>query len=149
MSHSRFLTRNELQQTPLARAISQGNRDEVESCLHEGAASSVFVHGYFPSSLVCTLPQAVQPASTGTLLLVLCFTSLSNFCAVFHHPPPLKNVDKIVTKLLDDAIDKWVRETAEDEKNNRPILPASDNISSVAVGLNTITNSTPEVLNVG
>jgi hypothetical protein len=70
MSDSRFLTRNDLQQTPLGLAVSKGNQKEVEAFLSDGAASSVFVNGYFPNSLVCTLPQTAQPASTGKLVSI-------------------------------------------------------------------------------
>ncbi len=60
---SNFLTKNNLQQTPLCEAIVSNNCDAVKELLLEGAAASIFIMGYFPESLVCTLPQTAQPDS--------------------------------------------------------------------------------------
>ncbi len=99
------LSRNNLQQTPLAAAIigssemnppadqtaenSHANKKKsisatVEVFLKAGASNSVFVKGHALNSLICTLPFAVQTPSSA-----------------FNHSPPLPLIDSedVVTKV--------------------------------------------------
>ena len=85
-SCDRYMKKNENQQTPLAEAILRRS-ESIEKYLKEGAAASIFVKGYFPGSLVCTLPMALQPASKS-----------------FEHPPPVTNVKADVIDSIDKAM---------------------------------------------
>ena len=51
--------------TLLGVAIVEKNDRAVQALLELNAADSIFVEGYLADSLVCTLPQASQPPSTG------------------------------------------------------------------------------------
>lgn len=90
-----LLQRNEFQQTPLTVAILEKQRETVETLLEYGAAETVFVAGYLPNSVVCTLPQASQPPSS-----------------VFQHPPPLMDTDPILLSKLDDAVCAYIKSLA-------------------------------------
>lgn len=48
---------------PLAESILRCDDDGTTELLCHGAAGSIFVKGYKPESLICTLPQAKQPPS--------------------------------------------------------------------------------------
>ena len=85
--------RNEQQQTPFSVAIRGDKRKCVEKLIENGAASTVFVKGYSPGSLVCTLPMAYQPTSS-----------------VFTHPDRLINVGKEAISRLDDALSTHISE---------------------------------------
>jgi hypothetical protein len=79
--------RNVKQQTPLATAIAESKDADTSKLLSHGAERSIFVRGYSKDSLVCTLPQARQPASSA-----------------YEHPPPFLGtrpevLDEIDTKL--------------------------------------------------
>ena len=63
-----FFKNGDKQQTSLAIALRKGEPLEIiEKFLSGDAAVSVFVKGYFPNSLVCTLPMAQQPPSRSFL----------------------------------------------------------------------------------
>ena len=142
---SNFLTRNDLQQTPLSLAITKGDQREVEKMLNEGAAVSTFVQGYLPDSLVCTLPQAVQPLSTGIQYIKRVIYWLICESTVFQHPPPLTGTDPAILTILDEAIDKWIRDMSLNKKvaiapdvvdngmthasDDKPQIPATLNVS--------------------
>ena len=74
-------------QTPLAVAIGAGAFKEVQRLVREGAASSIFVKGSAPNSILCTLPNAVKPDS-----------------AVVTHPTMITSVPKDITELVDDGL---------------------------------------------
>ena len=115
---SSFLVKNPSQQTPLGEAIINNDLEQVKILLEEGAASSIFIQGYFPGSLVCTLPQTSQPVSN-----------------CFNHPPPFHNQNPDILKLLDDALvahitrldiektDALILE--QDKKNTQPVAEAA------------------------
>lgn len=69
---------------------------------------------------------------------------------MFQHPPPLKNVDPAIVELLDDSIDKWIRQTAQYKKiSNESLhqdvtLPQSSDVDVGGGGVPAI----PESLNV-
>jgi hypothetical protein len=115
----KWLTRNELQQTPFSEALIRRDEGEITSYLSLGSACSVFVHGYLPDSLICTLPQTVQPPST-----------------VFRHPPPLKDTPTDIMHKIDVELETWIqalsettakaKEALRDMEVNKPI-PTIDN----------------------
>jgi hypothetical protein len=82
-----LLQRNERQETPLATAILGNNDSTIFALLESGAANSIFVTGYMPGSLVCTLPQTSQPPSRA-----------------FEHPPPFVGSSKEVLERIDEAL---------------------------------------------
>ena len=84
---SKLFEKNDKNQTLLAEAIIQNDEKSIDSLLAIGAAKSIFVQGYFPGSLVCTLPQTSQPPS-----------------GVFDHPPPLTTSSAVTLSKLDDAM---------------------------------------------
>ena len=92
--------RNEQQQTPFSVAIRGDKRKCVEKLIENGAASSVFVKGYSPGSLVCTLPMAYQPPSS-----------------VFTHPDRLINVGKEAISRIDDALSTHISEMVKVSKD--------------------------------
>ena len=79
------MQKNEDQQTILHQAVLRA--ESIEKHLSEGAAASIFVRGYFPGSLVCTLPMALQPPSKS-----------------FEHPPPVTNIKADVIESIDKAM---------------------------------------------
>ena len=88
-----LLTRNSEQQTPLSVSIRSSSMESVKALLDIGAASSIFVKGYAPESLVCSLPMALQPASS-----------------CFNHPEPLENLDPTILSGIDDAMVAYIGE---------------------------------------
>jgi len=104
-----LLLRNEQQQTPLSVAIrldvavGGGGGASMTSTLLGAApatcASSVFVHGYSPNSLVCTLPMATQPSSS-----------------VVTHEAPLIGVDPALLEMIDVTLAKNVQKMVTDEQ---------------------------------
>ena len=78
-----MLLRDNEQNTPLSYCLRAATHNNSLSALLEAnAASSVFVKGYTPGSLICTLPMAVQPPSS-----------------VFDHPPPMHVSPEVISQL--------------------------------------------------
>ena len=70
--------------TPLACALAGDKQPRVvQELLNLGASSSIFVKGYSPDSLVCTLPMAQQPLSS-----------------VVKHAQPKMDTDKTVLPFI-------------------------------------------------
>ena len=82
-----LLHKNAHNQTPLTESIISGKIDAIANLLKIGAAKSVFVAGYLPGTLVCTLPQASQPPSS-----------------VFTQPSPFTDTSLQLLDLIDESI---------------------------------------------
>lgn len=93
-----LLVRDEDQETPLSLAIKAGPttdkssaKDALELLLNRGASRSIFVKGYAPNTLVCTLPMAEQPKSSA-----------------FDWPKPIQ-IDAERTQMLDSLLAEHIR----------------------------------------
>ena len=89
---SSLYSRNEKQQTPLAVALVEKSEEEARRLLVEGAGQTIFVKGYAESSLVCTLPQARQPASSA-----------------FEHPDPFEGTSPELLQEMDAQLAQHVQ----------------------------------------
>ena len=69
--------------------------------MEHGASFSIFVEGYLPQSLVCTLPQASQPPSS-----------------VFQHDPPLLDSQPDVLDMIDSALVEQLDVLKKNELND-------------------------------
>jgi hypothetical protein len=101
VSERDVLQRDSEQNTPLARCLrslahshphspSHSAIRSLHTLLEANAAASIFVKGYSPGSLICTLPMAQQPPSS-----------------VFTHPPPVQ-VPSDTLALLDSHLAQYV-----------------------------------------
>jgi len=112
-----LLIRNENQETPLSLCLrdelSEGvlSKEDIletlEALLEKGAAESVFVKGYQPASLICTLPMAQQPESSS-----------------FSWPQPIK-LDSERLAMLDKALAEHIKKMWEDEKKRKNLANAN------------------------
>ncbi len=131
---AKFLLRNESKQTIFAEVLNARDDLVAKSYLKEGCANSIFVKGYGPNSVVCTLPQARQPPSS-----------------VVIHPDPLLGTSPEVMQDIDEAlaahIDNLARESAAKQIKDElgpndvavPTLPISHSVF----------NPLPPVLKIG
>lgn len=120
-SNCPLLVRDDNQETPLSVCL-RGEPSEgvvpkediletLEALLEKGAAESVFVKGYKPASLVCTLPMAEQPESS--------------FIA---WPKPIKldserlaMLDKALAEHIKKIVDREARLTKSDLASESPV----------------------------
>jgi hypothetical protein len=67
---------------------------------------------------------------------------------VFQHPAPVTNIDPAITDLLDNAIDKWIRQTAEARKSISDPFPNDASAAASPDADGTDAPAIPESLNV-
>ena len=97
-SHKDLFLRDSEQNTPLSLCLRSykdgrtGYAHSLEALWKANAASSVFVRGYAPKSLICTLPMAVQPPSS-----------------VFEHPSPIEIPSEVISDI-DSHLAEYVEE---------------------------------------
>ena len=82
-----WFQRSNSYQTRLAEVIAEENITAVRTAFEAGAAATIFVKGYTKESILCTLPQARQPASS-----------------VIEHRLPLNISNDSITAIIDDAL---------------------------------------------
>ncbi len=99
---SYWLERNEQQQTHLNELIRQGNLLEISTSFETNSIQSIFVQGYLPNSLICTLPLTIQPPST-----------------IFKHPLPLESCHQEIIEIIDERLEKWIFNLPKDNEIER------------------------------
>lgn len=81
----RYLQKNDDHQTLLYQTLV--HEESIQKHLEEGAAASIFVRGYIPGSLICTLPMEERPSSNS-----------------FEYSPPVTNIKGDVIAAIDIAM---------------------------------------------
>eukprot|EP01038_Epipyxis_sp_PR26KG_P004361 gene4361-6169_t len=125
-----LFVRDEFQQSPLASAIRIATKAlkatkpkdiyndsstisnpvlVVDYLLRNGGTSTVFVKGYLPDSLVCSLPQAVQPHSS-----------------VVEFVPPLRGSDPVLISKVDEELSQFVKLLQETYEKEQQAIKEAD-----------------------
>ena len=100
--HLNWLERNDQQETYLTEVLLKEDYQLIQEYLSYGAISSIFVEGYLPNSLLCTLPFTFKPLST-----------------IFQYNKPILNYNKKIISDLDDHFNQWIIQLYEKEQNEK------------------------------